>query len=204
MTLEWLEEHPETIQIVKNSFADFLKWNHLRLQPLTSLGSSHRCFSRLRFSNASRGIHLLLNLWWINSPYRLLSNFIYLHMLKLSDVNKGWTLSIDLFLLLRFYPAGLFTLLLWFVKICVVESNLSNIFADNTEMNETTTLQIEAKLERERTNIALLEQNLDKYNNLTKNASGILLNFEQRLLKVGHLFMEILINVQNFVHHIVH
>lgn len=81
---------------------------------------------------------------------------------------------------------------------------MSNIFADNTEMNETTTLQIEAKLERERTNIALLEQNLDKYNNLTKNASGILLNFEQRLLKVGHLFMEILINVQNFVHHIVH
>lgn len=51
-------------------------------------------------------------------------------------------------------------------------------------MDETTTLQIEAKLERERTNIALLEQNLEKYNSLTSNASNILKNFEQRLLKV--------------------
>ncbi|CRK88213.1 CLUMA_CG001994, isoform A, partial [Clunio marinus] len=51
-------------------------------------------------------------------------------------------------------------------------------------MDETTTLQIEAKLERERTNIALLEQNLEKYNSLTINASNILQNFEQRLLKV--------------------
>lgn len=52
-------------------------------------------------------------------------------------------------------------------------------------MDEATTLQIEAKLERERTNIALLEQNLEKYNNLTVSASGILKNFEQRLLKVS-------------------
>lgn len=51
-------------------------------------------------------------------------------------------------------------------------------------MDETTTLQIEAKLERERTNIALLEQNLEKYNGLTLNASNILKSFEQRLLKV--------------------
>lgn len=51
-------------------------------------------------------------------------------------------------------------------------------------MDETTTLQIEAKLERERTNIALLEQNLEKYNSLTVSASNILKNFEQRLLKV--------------------
>ena len=47
------------------------------------------------------------------------------------------------------------------------------------------TLQIEAKLERERTNIALLEQNLDKYNQLTLSASKILRNFESRLLKVS-------------------
>lgn len=52
-------------------------------------------------------------------------------------------------------------------------------------MDETSTLQIEAKLERERTNIALLEQNLDKYNNLTISASKILKNFESRLLKVN-------------------
>jgi hypothetical protein len=53
-------------------------------------------------------------------------------------------------------------------------------------MDETmSTLQIEAKLERERTNIALLEQNLEKYNHLTINASNILKNFEQRLLKVS-------------------
>lgn len=52
-------------------------------------------------------------------------------------------------------------------------------------MDETSTLQIEAKLERERTNIALLEQNLEKYNNLTVSASNILKNFEQRLLKVN-------------------
>lgn len=51
-------------------------------------------------------------------------------------------------------------------------------------MEETTTLQIEAKLERERMNIAMLEQNLDKYNQLTNSASQILNNFEQRLLKV--------------------
>jgi hypothetical protein len=50
-------------------------------------------------------------------------------------------------------------------------------------MDETS--QIEAKLERERTNIALLEQNLEKYNNLTSSASQILKNFEQRLLKVS-------------------
>lgn len=53
-------------------------------------------------------------------------------------------------------------------------------------MDETSTLQIEAKLERERTNIALLEQNLEKYNNLTISASSILKNFESRLLKVCH------------------
>ena len=53
-------------------------------------------------------------------------------------------------------------------------------------MDETTTLQIESKLERERTNIALLEQNLEKYNNLTKKASEILINFEERLLKVNN------------------
>lgn len=52
-------------------------------------------------------------------------------------------------------------------------------------MDETSTLQIEAKLERERTNIALLEQNLEKYNSLTVSASSILKNFEQRLLKVN-------------------
>ena len=52
-------------------------------------------------------------------------------------------------------------------------------------MDETSTLQIEAKLERERTNIALLEQNLDKYNQLTQSASKILRNFESRLLKVS-------------------
>jgi hypothetical protein len=46
------------------------------------------------------------------------------------------------------------------------------------------TLQIEAKLERERTNIALLEQNLNKYNDLTNQASKILKTFESRLLKV--------------------
>lgn len=50
-------------------------------------------------------------------------------------------------------------------------------------MDETSTL-IEAKLDRERTNIALLEQNLEKYNNLTQQASSILKNFEQRLVKV--------------------
>lgn len=53
-------------------------------------------------------------------------------------------------------------------------------------MDETSTHQIEAKLERERTNIALLEQNLEKYNELTKSASKILNNFESRLLKVTH------------------
>lgn len=52
-------------------------------------------------------------------------------------------------------------------------------------MDETSTLQIEAKLDRERTNIALLEQNLDKYNHLTQSASKILRNFESRLLKVS-------------------
>lgn len=51
-------------------------------------------------------------------------------------------------------------------------------------MDETSTLQIEAKLERERANIALLEQNLEKYNSLATSASNILKNFEQRLLKV--------------------
>jgi hypothetical protein len=56
-------------------------------------------------------------------------------------------------------------------------------------MEETSTLQIEAKLERERTNIALLEQNLEKYNTLTQSASTILKNFEQRLLKVKQNFI---------------
>lgn len=50
-------------------------------------------------------------------------------------------------------------------------------------MDETST-QIEAKFDRERTNIALLEQNLERYNSLTQQASSILKNFEQRLLKV--------------------
>lgn len=49
----------------------------------------------------------------------------------------------------------------------------------------TSTLQIEAKLERERANIAMLEQNLNKYNELTNQASKILKTFESRLLKVG-------------------
>jgi hypothetical protein len=51
-------------------------------------------------------------------------------------------------------------------------------------MDETSTLQIEAKLVTQRTNIQILEQNLEKYNNLTKSASSILKNFESRLLKV--------------------
>lgn len=54
-------------------------------------------------------------------------------------------------------------------------------------MDETSTFQIEAKLERERANIALLEKNLEKYNNLTANASAILNSFESRLLKVSRL-----------------
>lgn len=53
-------------------------------------------------------------------------------------------------------------------------------------MDETSTTQIEAKLERERANIALLEQNLEKYNQLTQSASKILNNFESRLLKVNY------------------
>lgn len=51
-------------------------------------------------------------------------------------------------------------------------------------MDEINSLQIEAKLERERTNIALLQQNLEKYENLTSSANKILKNFETRLLKV--------------------
>lgn len=76
-----------------------------------------------------------------------------------------------------------FVLIVKLHRICVILC----FSADNSTMDEPTTLQIEAKLERERTNIALLEQNLEKYNSLTINASNILQNFEQRLLKVGFI-----------------
>lgn len=67
-------------------------------------------------------------------------------------------------------------------------------------MDEATTLQIEAKLDRERTNIALLEQNLSKYNNLTINASKILKNFESRLLKVNNVnFNRILVKFYRYL-----
>lgn len=74
-----------------------------------------------------------------------------------------------------------------FVLISNSVSKFNNsVFKPHSKaMDETTTLQIEAKLERERTNIALLEQNLEKYNSLTVSASNILKNFEQRLLKVN-------------------
>lgn len=40
------------------------------------------------------------------------------------------------------------------------------------------------KLERQRANIAMLEQNLEKYNDLTNQASKILSTFGNRLKKV--------------------
>jgi hypothetical protein len=45
-------------------------------------------------------------------------------------------------------------------------------------------MELEGKLDRQRANIAMLEQNLEKYNELTKQASNILTKFQQRLLKV--------------------
>jgi hypothetical protein len=73
------------------------------------------------------------------------------------------------------------------ISICVSQF-LSPVVSIVT-MDETSTLQIEAKLERERTNIALLEQNIEKYNQLTSSASSILKNFESRLLKVSGRFV---------------
>lgn len=46
-------------------------------------------------------------------------------------------------------------------------------------------MEIEGKLERERANIAMLEQNLEKYNELTNQASKILSTFGNRLKKVS-------------------
>lgn len=45
-------------------------------------------------------------------------------------------------------------------------------------------MELEGKLERERSNIAMLEQNLEKYNELTNQASKILTTFGNRLKKV--------------------
>ncbi|CAO1404152.1 unnamed protein product [Diamesa serratosioi] len=53
------------------------------------------------------------------------------------------------------------------------------------------TILIETKLEREKTNISLLSQNLDKYNELTKNMSSILVNFDSRLEKVENSISQV-------------
>lgn len=45
-------------------------------------------------------------------------------------------------------------------------------------------MELENKLERQRASIALLEQNLEKYNDLTIQASKILSTFGNRLKKV--------------------
>lgn len=46
-------------------------------------------------------------------------------------------------------------------------------------------MELEAKLERQRANIAMLEQNLDKYNELSKQASNLLSTFSSRMKKVN-------------------
>lgn len=48
-------------------------------------------------------------------------------------------------------------------------------------------MDLESKLERQRTNIAMLEQNLEKYNELTNQASKILSTFGNRLMKVNKI-----------------
>lgn len=55
-------------------------------------------------------------------------------------------------------------------------------------------MELEGKLERERANIAMLEQNLEKYNELTNQASKILTTFGNRLKKVNfYCYLEILL-----------
>lgn len=48
-------------------------------------------------------------------------------------------------------------------------------------------MDLESKLERQRANIAMLEQNIEKYNELTNQASKILTTFGNRLKKVSEI-----------------
>lgn len=69
--------------------------------------------------------------------------------------------------ILHYHPFGNIYRLFTFEKI---SKNLKNLKMD--------------KLERQRANIAMLEQNLEKYNDLTNQASKILSTFGNRLKKV--------------------